>query len=165
MRDFAVREASHLLCLSDNRTEVVAFEVAHTRPTDDATGPDTVVVRANGRVDDAVRGHNDRTWEAGKLYLLVLPAAAVIADQVLELTQLRVAVRRQHFTVGINVNTGTFGLLQQVVQIFQVVTGDQDALTFGRFYVDLSRGWVTVFGGFTGVQNAHHFEVHLADFH
>jgi hypothetical protein len=24
---------------------------------------------------------------------------------------------------------------------------------------------VAVFGGFTGVQNAHHFEVHLADFH
>ena len=71
----------------------------------------------------------------------------------------------QHFAVGINVNTGAFSLLKQVVEIFQVVTGDQDALTFGCFYVDLSRGRVTVFSGFTGVQNAHHFEVHLADFH
>ena len=82
-----------------------------------------------------------------------------------ELTQFRVAVRRQHFTVGIDVNAGTFGLLQQVVQIFQVVTGDQDALTFGCFDVDLSWRRVAVFSGFASIQNAHHFEVHLADFH
>lgn len=71
----------------------------------------------------------------------------------------------QHFTVSVDVNAGAFGLLQQVVEIFQIVTGDQNALAFSRFDVDLSRRWVTVFGGFTGIQNAHHFKVHLADFH
>ena len=165
VRNFAVREASHLLGLRDNRTEVVAFEVAHTRPADDAAGPDTVVVRAHGWVDDAVRGHHDWAREASEFHLLVLPAAAVVTDQVFELTQFRVAVRWQHFTVGIDVNAGAFGLFQQVVEIFQVVTGDQDALTFSGFHVDLSRGRVAVFGGFAGIQNAHHFEVHLADFH
>ena len=82
-----------------------------------------------------------------------------------EFTQFRVTVRRQHFTVGVDVNPGTFGLLQQVVQIFQVMAGNQDAFAFGRFDVDLSRGGVTIFGGLAGVQDAHHLKVHLADFH
>ncbi len=165
MRDFAVREACHLLRLSDNRTEIVAFKVAHARPADDAAGPDTVVIRADGRVDDAVRGHNNWAREAGELHLLVLPAAAVVTDQMLKFTQLRVAVRGQHFAVGIDVNASAFGLLQQVVEIFQVMTGDQDAFAFGRFDVDLRWRWVAVGAGFTGIQNTHHFEVHLADFH
>ena len=83
----------------------------------------------------------------------------------LKFTQLRVAVRRQHFAVGINVNAGTFGLLQQVVEIFQVVTGNQNALAFGCLDVDLRRRRVAVGAGFTGIQNAHHAEVHLANFH
>jgi hypothetical protein len=62
-----------------------------------------------------------------------------------EFTQLRIAVRRQHFAVGIDVNAGAFGLLQQVVQIFQVVAGDQDAFAFGGFDVDLSRRRVAIF--------------------
>ena len=80
VRNFTVREASHLLRLCDNRTEIVTFKVAHARPADDATGPDTVVVGANGWVDDAVRGHHDWAREAGEFNLLVLPAAAVVTD-------------------------------------------------------------------------------------
>ena len=165
MRDLAVREACHLLRLRYHRSEIVTFKMAHARPADDAAGPDAVVIRAHGRVDDAVRGHHDRTGEAGKFHLLVLPAAAVVTDQVLEFTQLRIAVRWQHFTVGIDVNAGAFGLLQQVVEIFQVMTGDQDAFALGRFDVDLRRRRVAVGAGFTRIQNAHHAEVHLADFH
>ena len=82
-----------------------------------------------------------------------------------EFTQLRVTVRRQHFTVGVDVNAGAFGLLQQVVQIFQVMTRNQDTFAFGRFDVDLRRGGMTIFAGLAGVQNAHHLKVHLADFH
>ena len=165
VRNFAVREARHLLCLSDNRSKIIPLEVIDARPADNAAGPDTVIIGANGRVDNAVRGHHDRTWEAGKLYLLILPAAAVVTDQMFEFTQFRIAVRRQHFTVGIDVDAGAFGLLQQIVEIFQVVAGDQDALAFGRFDVDLSRGRMAILSGFTGIQNAHYFEVHLADFH
>ena len=82
-----------------------------------------------------------------------------------EFTQLRVAVRRQHFAVGINVDASAFSLLQQVVEIFQVMTGDQDTFTLGRLHVDLRWRRVAVGTGFTGIQNAHHAEVHLADFH
>src|SRR5690606_39203463 len=114
VRNFTVREARHLLRLGDHRTEIVTFKVAHARPADDAAGPDAVIIRADGRVDDAVRGHHNWAREAGKLNLLILPAAAVVPDQVFEFTQFRVAVCGQHFAVGINVNAGAFGLLQQV---------------------------------------------------
>ena len=139
--------------------------MVHTRPADDAASPDAIVVGADGRVDDAVRGHHDGAREAGELHLLVLPAAAVVANQMFEFTQLRIAVSRQHFAMSIDVDAGAFRLLQQVIQILQIVAGDQDALPFGGFNVDLSRRRMAVFGRFTGVEDAHHFEVHLADFH
>ena len=97
--------------------------------------------------------------------MLILPAAAVVTDQMLEFTQLRVTMRRQHFAVGVDINARAFGLFQQVVEIFEIVTGNQDAFTCRRFDIDLGWGRVTVFTGFACVQNAHHFEVHLADFH
>ena len=165
MFDFAVREATHLLRLGDDRAEIIPFQVAHTRPANDAAGPDAVVIRANGGVDDAVRGHHDGARETGELNLLVLPAAAVVPDQVFKFTQFRVAVCGQHFAVGIDVNARAFGLLQQVIEVFQVMAGDQDALAFGRFNVNLRRRRVAVGAGFTGIQNTHHVEVHLADFH
>ena len=74
-------------------------------------------------------------------------------------------MRRQHFAVGIDVNAGAFRLLKQVIQIFQIMAGDQDALPFGGFNVHLSRRRVAIFSGFTSVKDAHHLEVHLADFH
>lgn len=74
--------------------------------------------------------------ETSELHLLILPAAAVVTDQMLEFTQLRVAMRRQHFAVGVNINARAFGLFQQVVEIFEIVTGNQDAFTRRRFDVD-----------------------------
>ncbi|MNY61873.1 hypothetical protein D3C86_1986110 [compost metagenome] len=82
-----------------------------------------------------------------------------------EFAQLRIAVCRQHFAVGVDVNACSFGLQQQIVEVFQVVAGDQNTLTGSRFHVHLRWGWVTVSLGFARIQNAHHFEVHLADFH
>ncbi len=40
MRDFAVREARHLLRLGNDRGEVFTFQMVHTRPADDAASPD-----------------------------------------------------------------------------------------------------------------------------
>ena len=165
VRNFAVREARHLLRLGNDCREIFAIQMTHTRPANDAAGPDTIVISAYGWVDDAVRGHHDGAWETSELHLLILPAAAVVTDQMLEFTQLRVAMRRQHFAVGVDINARAFGLFQQVVEIFEIVTGNQNAFTRRRFDVDLSWRRVTVFTGFACVQNAHHFEVHLADFH
>ncbi len=51
--------------------------------------------------------------------------------------------------MSIDVDAGAFRLLQQVIQILQIVAGDQDALPFGGFNVDLSRRRMAVFGRFT----------------
>ena len=165
VRNFAVREACHLLRLGDNRREIITVQMTHARPANNAAGPDTIVISAYGWVDDAVRGHHDGARETSELHLLILPAAAVVTDQMLEFTQLRVAMRRQHFAVGVDINARAFGLFQQVVEIFEIVTGNQNAFTRRRFDVDLGWRRVTVFTGFACIQNAHHFEVHLADFH
>ena len=66
--------------------------------------------------------------ETSELHLLILPAAAVVTDQMLEFTQLRVAMRRQHFAVGVDINARAFGLFQQVVEIFEIVTGNQECI-------------------------------------
>ncbi len=59
-----------------------------------------------------------------------------------EFTQLRIAVRRQHFTVGIDIDAGAWFVAADC-EIFQVVARDQDALAFGRFDVDpgVGVGW------------------------
>ncbi|CCK01949.1 hypothetical protein BN129_425 [Cronobacter sakazakii 701] len=163
--DFAVREARHLLRLGDHWPEVVAFKVADARPADDAAGPDAIVVTADGRVDNAVGGHHNRAGEAGEFNLLVLPAAAVVADQMLKFTQFRVAVRRQHFAVGVNIHAGAFRLFQQVIKIVQIVAGNQNAFARHGFDIDLRRRRVAIFAGFARVQNTHDVEVHLTDFH
>ncbi|MOA62793.1 hypothetical protein D3C78_1883190 [compost metagenome] len=49
-----------------------------------------------------------------------------------EFFQLRVAVCRQHFAVGIDVHVLPLGLLEQHAQIFQIVTGDQNGFTRHR---------------------------------
>ncbi len=84
----------------------------------------------------------------------------------LEFTQFRIAMCGQHFTVSVDVNAGALRSAPAGCRDLS----DRDrrsecTFAFSRFDVDLSRRWVAVFGGFTGIQNAHHFKVHLADFH
>ena len=71
-------------CAADHGAEVVAFQMVDARPADDAAGPDAIAVVADVRIDDAVGGHHDRAGEFGEFRLLVLPAAAVVAHQMLE---------------------------------------------------------------------------------
>ena len=72
---------------------------------------------------------------------------------------------RQHFTVSVNVHTGAFCLLQQHMQIFEVMTGDQNRFTCHR--TDVHGRWrrVTVSFGFTGIQHFHDFKVHHTNRH
>ncbi len=70
-----------------------SLKMANARPADDATGPDTVVIAAHGRVDNAVRSHHQYDWavEAGELDLLI-PASRrrKVTDQMrLNFTQFR----------------------------------------------------------------------------
>ena len=74
-------------------------------------------------------------------------------------------MRRQHFAVGVNIDTGADGLLEQHLQIFQVVTGNQNRFTCQRTDIDRRRLRMSVSIGFAFVQNGHHAKVHFADCH
>ena len=50
--------------------------------------------------------------------------------KVREFFQLRITVRRKHLPVGIDINTFTVGLFQYFLKVFQIMTGDQNALAF-----------------------------------
>ena len=69
-----------------------------------------------------VGGHDDSTGEGRELFLLVLPGGAIVADQVRILVQLRVAVSRQHLAVGVDVDAGALGLLQDLLQIIGITS-------------------------------------------
>lgn len=92
--NFTVRETGQALCLSNNLSEIIAFQVVDTRPAYNAVRPDTIALVPDIRVDDAVGGHHDRARELGKFNLLVLPAAAVVTHQMREFLQLGITVRR-----------------------------------------------------------------------
>lgn len=47
-----------------------------------------------------------------------------------------ITVRRQHFSVSINIDSRTLGLLEQHFQIFQVVTGYNDERSFPDMDID-----------------------------
>ena len=81
-----------------------------------------------------------------------------------ELFQLRIAVCRQHFTVRVNIHAFAFGLLQQVEQVDDVVTADQDS--FALHWRDAHLGWFwrAKIVAMSGIQQLHHFQIHLTDF-
>lgn len=85
-------------------------------------------VRLHG-LDEAVRSQDDRAREGGEVDLLVLPSTSVVSDEVLELLELRVAVGWEHFTVSVNVYSSSFGLYQEVVEVVDIVPGNEDTLS------------------------------------
>lgn len=59
----------------------------------------------------------------------MLPGTSVVTLQVREFLELRVTVGREQFAVSEDVDSLSFGLLQDVVKIVDVVTGNKDGLT------------------------------------
>ena len=95
--------------------------------------------------------------------LLALPCGAEIALELGVLLELRIAVGRQHFAVGVDVDALALGLLQKQLQVVQIMAGDDDE---GAFF---HRAGDTVVG--TGVpkvsvlawsRSAMHRKVYLA---
>ena len=112
--------------------------MAHTGPAYRACGKNALTV-LRLRLDDAVGRHQNAARKLGKLFLLILPGAAVIADQMRISLELRVSVGGQHLAVRVDIDARIFGLLQQSGQIAQVVTGHQNGLAFDRGSAHLGR--------------------------
>ena len=87
--------------------------------------------------DDAVGSKEDGAMEGDKFLKLLPPCIAVVSGKVVVFFESRVIMGRQHLAVGIHIHASTFGLLQKLLQIGQVVTGNQDRRIFSDADIDL----------------------------
>ena len=73
-------------------------------------------------------------------------------------------MRRQHFAVGIDIDAGSLGLFQQLLQIGQVVAGNQDRRIAAHAEVDFSDLRMAVFRSIGFIQQRHCRHTELAGF-
>ena len=78
--------------------------MADSRPADGARREQPGAI-TRLRLDQAIRGHDDRAREVGEFALLVLPGATVIADEMQIGLQLGVGMRRQQFAMRVLIST------------------------------------------------------------
>jgi len=126
-------------------------------------GEHSVCVRCFRR-HQAVGGEQNRRRYVVEFLLLILPCCTKIALQVGVLLQLRIAVSRKHFAVGVDVDSLSFSLLQQQLQVEEVVTADDDERTFFHIESHCFRSRSTVGRCVGPVQQLHAGEVDLAGF-
>ncbi len=115
-----------LLGALDHLREVIVGDSGAAGDRRCACGEDSVLV-AVGRDQNAVGCGHDGAGEGAELAFLLLPGAAVVAGQVWILAQFGVHVGREHLAVGVDVDAGAGGLLEDVVEVEHVVPGHQDA--------------------------------------
>ena len=97
--------------------------------------------------------------------LLLPPGVAVVAHQVIVLLERGIVVSRQHLTVGVDVDTGILALLEQLFQVLEVVSGDQDAGASADADVHLGQLGLAVSRGVRLVEQGHDGDGGLACLH
>jgi len=125
------REPRRMFRRLDHRGEIAVLHVDDSGEFHQPGGEDPAAV-AFARLLDTVGGHQDGPWKRIELLHLVLPCAAVIADQVLVLLEPRISVGGKHLAVSINVDSGPLGLLEQRFEIIKIVPGDENRLARHR---------------------------------
>lgn len=100
-----------------------------------------------------------------KFTLLILPGRSEMPLQMRISFQLGIPVGRQHFSVGINIDSPAFCLFQKEFQITQIMACDHDegALFYGHGYISRNRRAVGLRIG--PVQQGHAGQIDLARFH
>ena len=105
--------------------------MGHAGPADGACGEDIVLV-GRRHPHEAVRRHEDCPGKLGEFLLLVLPCRAVVAVEMGIFLQLRIAVGGKHLPMGIDIDPLPLGLFQHLLEVLQVVAGNQNRLAFLR---------------------------------
>ncbi len=159
-----VREAGQFEGFVDDCRKIPSVNVLDIRPGHQTPGVEAVFI-AVGRLLDAVCVEDDRAGEVDEFLGLILPCAAEVADQVGVFLQTGIAVGRQHFAVGVDVDPFPFGLLEQLFQHLQVVAGHQNGLASLGAELHSGRNRVAVGIGVGIVQQPHHGQVLLAALH
>ena len=120
--------ATQFQCLPDQGRKVLAplivrADVAQTLIAHHRGGIHPVGIAGPGR-HQAVGGKEHRRRNIFKFPLLALPRRAEVPRQLRILFQTRIPVCRKHLAVGIHVDPRSGGLLQQLAEILQIMTGD-----------------------------------------
>ena len=155
-------EARQRLGGTDQRREIVMFEMAHARPAHRPRREDALPVLRQ-RLDDAVGRHQDRPGETREVALLVLPRAAVVAGQMRESLERRIRVSRQHFAVRVDLDAGARRLFEQRVQIAEIVARHEDRLARHRRHAHGARLLRAEAAGVRVVEQFHHRQVQPAE--
>ena len=128
-------------------------------------GEDSTLIRGISQWrHDAVGGKDDRSMERLKLLLLSPPRITIVAHQVLVCLQLRIIMSRQHLAVGINVDAHAFRLAQEIFDVTQVVSTNQDARVLPHSNIHLSYLRIAISFGIRLVEQCHHIDSRLASF-
>mmetsp|Transcript_94792 Transcript_94792/g.267819 ORF Transcript_94792/g.267819 Transcript_94792/m.267819 type:complete len:460 (-) Transcript_94792:398-1777(-) len=150
-------------CLVDHGPKVIVGNLRDVVEADRTSCPQAVGILPGGGAQ-AVRGHQNRPREMSKLLELVAPMRAVMAAQVLELAEPRVAVRRQHLAVRVNIDPLILCLLEQAVQGAQVVPAYEDGVRAqtwaGR---DIHRARRAELVAVSGVQHLHDLQIQCSN--
>ena len=128
-------------------------------------GPKSSFIAVLGR-HHAVGGHEDRTVKGFEFLPLFPPCIAVVPGKMAVFLKERIVMGRKHFPMSIHVHTGPLCLFQKHLQIFQVMTGNENAriapytdihlcdfrLSIGRRigFIQKSHALDAVFAGFHG---------------
>jgi hypothetical protein len=101
-------------------------DVGAARETCRAGGEDALSDFFLFRRHDAVGGEEDRAIEGREFFELFPPRIAIVANKVFIFLESGLVVGRQHFAVGVDVDTRALGLLEQLLHVLEVMAGDQD---------------------------------------
>src|SRR3712207_3095408 len=125
----------------------------------------TVFVRGLGRWrHDTIGRKDDRTVESGKLLTLFPPRVTIVTHQMAILFQLRIIVGRQHFAMGINIYSGTFGLYEQVLYILKIMARNEYAGVLAHADVYLRYLGITISARIGLIEQGHDVDPELARF-
>lgn len=102
--------------------------MGYIRPADHTAGKNVFRIVFFGP-HNTVGGHENGPRKLAEFFHLVLPGGSVMAIEMFVLLQLWIAVGGQHFAVGVNIDSFSLGLLQQLVHILQVMSGYQNGLS------------------------------------
>ena len=108
--------------------------------------------------------HN-RTVERRKLLTLLPPRVSVVANKMLVLLESRIIVCRKHFAVRIYIHSRSLSLFQQVFDVIQVVSADQNTRILAHPDIHLCNLRIAVTGRICLVEQCHHLDTHLSRLH
>ena len=155
------RETGQGQRLVNQQLEVTVGDVGQAGPAGRAAREDVVLISV-ARFLDAVGRHQYGSGKFRELFGLILPGGSVVTIEMGVFFQTRIAVGRQHFTVGVDIDALALRLLEQFLQIFQVMAGDEDGLALFNPQGYACGRRVSVGSGIAGIEELHRPEIYRA---